>query len=104
MRTLLAISLLAVLGAASLGATRIAEIKSSFFSADFATPLALSTKQGTTFPPESLPRRQMTREDYKREIAKVDSAVLSKDLNLLAAAGDEVEKTWALQGESSMGA
>ena len=101
MRTLLAISLFAVLG--SLGATRIAEIKSSFFSANFATPLTLSTKQGTTVPPESLPRRQMTREDYEREIAKVDNAVLSKDLNLLAAAGDEVDKTWGAAGGEQYG-
>lgn len=45
----------------------------------------------------------MSRADYEREIVKVYNAVQSRDLNLLAAAGDEVEKTWGAAGGEQYG-
>ena len=103
MQTLLVISLLAVLGVGSLAAIRIPEIKSRFFSATSAAALTPSTKQDTPVSAESLRRGQMSRADYEREIVKVYNAVQSRDLNLLAAAGDEIEKTWGAAGGEQYG-
>ena len=103
MRTLLAVSLLAVLGAGSLGAIRIAEIKSRLFSAKSATALTPATKQTSQVMAESSHRSQMTRADYEREIVKVYNAVLSRDVNILAALGDEAEKTWGAAGGEQYG-
>ena len=99
-QTLLVICLLAVLGVGSLAATRIPEIKSRFFSANSAAALTAATKQTTPVFAESPRRGQMSRADYEREVVKLDSAVLSRDVNILAAAADEAERTWgAAAGE-----
>jgi hypothetical protein len=102
-QTLLVICLLAVLGVGSLAATRIPEIKSRFFSANSAAALTSATKQTTPVFAESPRRGQMSRADYEREVVKLDSAVLSRDVNILAAAGDEAEKTWGAAGGEQYG-
>lgn len=103
MQTVLVISLLAVLGVGSLAATRIPEIKSRFFSANSAAALTPATNQTTPVFAESPRRGQMSRADYEREIVKLDSAVLSRDVNILAAAADEAEKTWGAAGGEQYG-